>query len=56
MDFEEDIGKGGLGNGGGGRGGASNKGSGVRGEKTGLVAVGVREGGVGAWGRCVGAS
>ena len=28
----------------------------MRGGKTGLVAVGVREGGVGAWGRCVCAS
>ena len=49
MGFKEDMGKGGL-------GGAYDKGSRVSGGKTGLVAIGVGEGGVGARGRCVCAS
>ena len=44
VGFKEDMGEGGLGNGGGGSGGAWDKGSGVRGGKTGLVAIGVGEG------------
>ena len=48
VGFEEDMGEGGLGNNGGGGGGAQDKGSGVGGGKTGLVAIGVGEGGVGA--------
>ena len=47
MGFEEDIGKGDLENGNGGGGGAYDKGNGERGGKTGLTAMGVRDGGVG---------
>ena len=48
MGFEEDIGEGGLGC---DEVGVWDKGSGVRGGKTGLVAIGVGEGGVEARGR-----
>ena len=47
VGFEEDIGEGGLEAG----GGAWDKGSEVRGGKTGLVVIGVGEGGVGVRGR-----
>ena len=53
VGFEEDIGEDGLGC---DEVGTWDKGSGVRGGKTGLVAIGVGEGGVGTRGRWVCAS